>query len=218
MVNRQGERFCNEQVYGATLGHELVEHQGGKAWLILDGTLRRQATFQCLFGKLWAFQALPALAMMWLKAVKAPNAQALAARIGADPAKLQASIASANAAAQGAGEDAFGKSADMRHALQGPLLALDISMGNPLFPLATLSLGGLRVDEDSGQVCGAVIVRDYAPPQPCMHGGRHRPYCDQGGLRDYGRCPECGRTYSAAELFVAHHEQVSVARSASVAG
>ena len=92
---------------------------------------------------------------MWLKAVKAPNAQALAARIGADPAKLQASIASANAAAQGAGEDAFGKSADMRHALQGPLLALDISMGNPLFPLATLSLGGLRVDEDSGQVLDA---------------------------------------------------------------
>ena len=155
VVNRAGERFCNEQVYGATLGHELVEHQGGKAWLILDGTLRRQATFQCLFGKLWAFQSLPALAMMWLKAVKAPNAQALAARIGADPAKLQASIASANAAAQGAGDDAFGKSVDMRHALQGPLLALDISMGNPLFPLATLSLGGLRVDEDSGQVLDA---------------------------------------------------------------
>ena len=155
VVNRAGERFCNEQVYGATLGHELVEHQGGKAWLILDGTLRRQATFQCLFGKLWAFQALPALAMMWLKAVKAPNAQALAARIGADPAKLQASIASANAAAQGTAEDPFGKSADMRHALQGPLLALDISMGNPLFPLATLSLGGLRVDEDSGQVLDA---------------------------------------------------------------
>ena len=43
----------------------------------------------------------------------------------------------------------------MRHALQGPLLALDISMGNPLFPLATLSLGGLRVDEDSGQVLDA---------------------------------------------------------------
>ena len=155
VVNRAGERFCNEQVYGATLGHELVEHQGGKAWLILDGTLRRQATFQCLFGKLWAFQALPALAMMWLKAVKAPNAQALAARIGADPAKLEASIAAANAAAQGTAEDPFGKSADMRHALQGPLLALDISMGNPLFPLATLSLGGLRVDEDSGQVLDA---------------------------------------------------------------
>ncbi|MBS0609471.1 MAG: FAD-binding protein, partial [Proteobacteria bacterium] len=152
VVNRQGERFCNEQVYGATLGHELVEHQGGKAWLILDASLRRQATRQCLFGGLWAFQSLPALAMMWLKAVKAPNAQALAARIGADPARLQACIQANNAAAQGQADDAFGKSADMRHALQGPLLAMDISIGNPLFPLATLSLGGLRVDEVSGQV------------------------------------------------------------------
>ncbi|MBS0391819.1 MAG: FAD-binding protein [Proteobacteria bacterium] len=155
VVNRQGERFCNEQVYGATLGHELVEHQGGKAWLILDASLRRQATRQCLFGGLWAFQSLPALAMMWLKAVKAPSAQALAARIGADPARLEASIAAANAAAQGQAEDAFGKSADMRHALSGPLLAMDISIGNPLFPLATLSLGGLRVDEVSGQVVTA---------------------------------------------------------------
>ncbi|MBS0465973.1 MAG: FAD-binding protein [Proteobacteria bacterium] len=154
VVNRAGERFCNEQVYGATLGHELVEHQGGKAWLILDAGLRRQATRQCLLGGLWAFQSLPALAMMWLKAVKAPDAQALAVRIGADPARLASSLAAANAAAQGQADDPFGKSADMRHRLQGPLLALDISMGNPLFPLATLSLGGLRVDEDSGQVLG----------------------------------------------------------------
>ncbi|MBS0292075.1 MAG: FAD-binding protein [Proteobacteria bacterium] len=152
VVNRQGERFCNEQVYGATLGHELVEHQSGKAWLILDASLRRQATRQCLLGGLWAFQALPALAMMWLKSVKAPNAQALAQRIGADPARLEASIHAANAAAQGQAEDAYGKSPDMRHVLRGPLLAMDISIGNPLFPLATLSLGGLRVDEDSGQV------------------------------------------------------------------
>ncbi|WP_404302793.1 FAD-binding protein [Alicycliphilus denitrificans] len=154
VVNRRGERFCNEQVYGATLGHELVEHQGGKAWLILDARLRRQATRQCLFGGLWAFQSLPALAMMWLKAAKAPNAQVLATRIGADPARLAASIHAANAAAQGQGEDAFGKSTDMCHALRGPLLAMDISIGNPLFPLATLSLGGLRVDEDNGQVLG----------------------------------------------------------------
>ncbi|MBS0506792.1 MAG: FAD-binding protein, partial [Proteobacteria bacterium] len=152
VVNRQGERFCNEQVYGATLGHELVERQGGRAWLILDARLRRAATRQCLFGRLWAFQSLPALAMMWLKAIKAPTAEALAQRIGADPARLQASMDAANAAAHGQRDDPLGKSRDMRHALQGPLLALDISIGNPFFPLATLSLGGLRVDEGNGQV------------------------------------------------------------------
>ena len=155
VVNRQGERFCNEQVYGATLGHELVEHQGGRAWLILDRTLLRRATHQALFGKLWAFQSLPALAMMWLKAVKGATPEALAHRIGADPARLAAAIHTANAAAEGQCDDPFGKSADMRHVLRGPLYAMDISMGNPFFPLAVLSLGGLRVNEDSGQVLDA---------------------------------------------------------------
>ena len=152
VINRDGERFCNEQVYGATLGHELVEHQGGRAWLILDQALRRRATHQCLFGRLWAFQALPALAMMWLKAVSGATPEALARRIGADPAKLAATIAAANAAAGSSAPDPLGKSAEMRHALRGTLYAIDISIGNPLFPMAVLSLGGLRVNEDNGQV------------------------------------------------------------------
>lgn len=152
VVNRQGQRFCNEQVYGATLGHELVEHQGGRAWLILDGRLRRRASWQCLFGKLWAFQSLPAMAMMWLKAVRGSSPEDLARRIGADPAQLATSVAQAHAAASGQGDEPYGKSGDMRHALQGPLYAIDISIGNPLFPMAVLSLGGLRVNEDTGQV------------------------------------------------------------------
>ena len=64
MVNTQGQRFCNEQVYGATLGHAMIEKQGGKAWLILDSSLRWQSTRQCLFGRLWAFQSMPAMAMI----------------------------------------------------------------------------------------------------------------------------------------------------------
>jgi len=156
VVNAQGERFCNEQVYGATLGHELVEHQGGRGWLVIDGKLRAQAIRQCLFGGLWAFQSLPALAMLLLSARKAATPEALAARIQADPARLRASIDAANAAARGEREDPFGKSADMRHEMaRGPFYALDISIGSPTFPLATLTLGGLVVDEANGQVSDA---------------------------------------------------------------
>ncbi len=153
VVNTQGERFCNEQVYGARLGHEMVEHQGGRAWLVLDSALRWQAIRQCLFGGLWAFQALPALAMMLLSAKKGATPEALAAKIGADPARLRASLDAANAAARGEREDPMGKSADMRHAMpRGPYYALDISIGVPTFPLAVLTLGGLVLDEASGQV------------------------------------------------------------------
>ncbi|MDQ3061051.1 MAG: FAD-binding protein [Pseudomonadota bacterium] len=153
VINTKGERFCNEQVYGAKLGHELVEHQGGRGWLVIDAKLRAQAIRQCLLGGLWAFQALPALAMLLLSAKKAATPEALAERLKADPATLRASLDAANAAARGECEDAFGKSPDMRHDMaRGPYYALDISIGSPTLPLATLTLGGLVLDEANGQV------------------------------------------------------------------
>lgn len=153
VVNAQGERFCNEQVYGAKLGHEMVEHQGGRAWLVLNGALRWRAIRQCVLGRLWAFQSLPALAMMLFSVKKAATPEALAARLKADPVQLRVSIEAASAAARGEREDAFGKSPDMRADLsKGPYFALDISIGSPSFPLATLTLGGLVVDEANGQV------------------------------------------------------------------
>ena len=160
VVNAAGERFCNEQVYGATLGHELVDKQGGRGWLVLDAKLRKQAMRQCLFGGLWAFQSLPALAMLLFSAKKAATLEALAARIQADPAKLRASLDAASAAARGERDDAFGKSPDMRHDLgRGPYYALDISIGAPTFPLAVLTLGGLVLDESNGQVLDAAGQR-----------------------------------------------------------
>ena len=160
VVNAAGERFCNEQVYGATLGHELVDKQGGRGWLVLDGKLRARAMRQCLFGGLWAFQSLPALAMLLFSAKKAATLEALAARIQADPAKLRASLDAASAAARGERDDAFGKSPDMRHDLgRGPYYALDISIGAPTFPLAVLTLGGLVLDESNGQVLDAAGQR-----------------------------------------------------------
>lgn len=153
VVNTRGERFCNEQVYGARLGYEIVEHQDGKAWLILDAGLRRQAIKQCLFGRLWAFQSLPALMLMLAGSPKARSLAGLARRIGADPATLEATVTAANAAARGERDDPFGKSPDMRHCcVKPPFHALDISMGARRFPLATLSLGGLTVDEADGHV------------------------------------------------------------------
>lgn len=153
VVNARGERFCNEQVYGAKLGYEMVEHQNGKAWLILDARLRWRAIKECLFGRLWAFQSLPALLLMLRGARKATSLDDLAAKIGADTAALRASVAAANAAARGECDDAFGKSVDMRQACEhAPYYALDISIGNKTFPLATLTLGGLKVDEKDGRV------------------------------------------------------------------
>lgn len=156
VVNTQGQRFCNEQVYGAKLGYEMMEKQGGKAWLIIDSRLRRQATWQCLFGGLWGFQALPALALMYKTAIKGRNVADLARKIGVDPAVLQNQFDQANAAARGTCDDPMGKSQDMRHLFTGGnVFAIDISISQKMFPLAVLSLGGLRINETNGAVIDA---------------------------------------------------------------
>lgn len=153
VVNRTGQRFCNEEVYGATLGQPLMEEQGGKAWLVLDAPLRKKAIREALFGGYWWFQSFPALALMLLKVRKGKNLGELAATTGMDPAALSASVLAANAAARGEAPEPFGKSEGGRHVLeQGPFYACDISVNNPLFPLGALTLGGLRVDERSGAV------------------------------------------------------------------
>jgi len=155
VVNTAGARFCNEEVYGATLGHAMVEGQNGKAWLILDSRLRQQSLKECLFGKLWAFQSLPAIGAMLLGAKKGSTIAALAQRIGADPATLQDTLTMYNQAAHGRIADPMGKSPAVCQPLEnGPYYAIDISIGAALFPLATITLGGLKVNENNGHVLG----------------------------------------------------------------
>lgn len=171
VVNTRGERFCNEQVYGERLGHEMMEHQGGKAWLILDKRLQRAAWRECVTGGWWYFQWLPAMLSMLL-AKKAATPEALAAKIGADPAILSREIAAYNAAAVAPSGDELqpsdpqGKTPDMCQALDAaPYYAVDISVTSPTLPMAAITLGGLKVSEDSGRVLdaqGQEIVGLYA--------------------------------------------------------
>lgn len=153
VVNSNGQRFCNEEVYGATLGQPLCDEQGGQAWLVLDARLRKQAIRQALLGGYWWFQALPALALMLLKVRKGDNPDKLANVCGMQAGELSAALHAYNAAARGDAPDAFGKSEGSRQVLdKGPFYACDISVGNPIFPLGALTLGGLKVDENNGAV------------------------------------------------------------------
>jgi 3-oxo-5alpha-steroid 4-dehydrogenase len=161
VVNTQGARFCNEQVYGERLGHEMMEHQGGKAWLILDKRLQRAAWRECITGGWWYFQWLPAMLSMLL-AKKAKTPEALAAKIGANPQTLAAEIAAYNAAAAAPSSDELrpsdpqGKTPDMCDALTtAPYYAIDISVTSPVLPMAAITLGGLKVNESSGLVLNA---------------------------------------------------------------
>jgi len=169
VVNSNGQRFCNEEVYGATLGQPLCDEQGGQAWLVLDARLRKQAIRQALFGGYWWFQSLPALALMLLKVRKGDNPDRLASVCGMQAGELSGALRAYNAGARGDGPDAFGKSEGSRQVLdKGPFYACDISVGNPIFPLGALTLGGLKVDESNG----AVLDTDGQPIAGLFSAGR----------------------------------------------
>lgn len=165
VVDEQGRRFCNEQVYGAKLGVAMCEEHGGKAWLILDRKLRRQAIKEALFGGLWFFQSVPALILM-LFAPRAQTPEQLAEKVGMPAPALADELRRYNDACFSGTADALRKAESMRAALvTPPYYAMDIGAANKLFPCPAITLGGLRVDEASGTVLdlqGAPIAGLYA--------------------------------------------------------
>ncbi|MBN3857178.1 FAD-binding protein [Paraburkholderia sp. Ac-20340] len=156
VVDARGERFCNEEVYGAKLGHAMCETRDGRAWLILDSALVREALRECVRGRLWAFQSVPALLLMLANRRRADTPAELASLIGADPLTLERTLANYRAAfAQGC-DGEFGKSAAMLSAFaSAPYYALDISADSRVFPCPAITLGGLRVDETTHAVLRA---------------------------------------------------------------
>lgn len=213
VVNREGRRFCNEEVYGATLGQPLMEEQGGKAWLVLDAPLRKKAIREALFGGYWWFQSFPALALMLFKIRKGQHLSQLADTTGMNSTLLRESVLAANAAARGEAPEPFGKSPGGRQVLdQGPFYACDISVTNPVFPLGALTLGGLRVDEGNGAVLdakGQAIPGLYAAGRTALGIPSHL-YISGLSLAD---CVFSGRRAGAAAArFVDQQQHPTLAR------
>jgi 3-oxo-5alpha-steroid 4-dehydrogenase len=166
LVDAQGERFIDETLYGAAIGQAMCEAQGGKAYLILDRLLIAEAKRELAQKGVLPFQKYPALLAMAFGAKKAKTQPALAARCGFDPKVLAATFAAYGALARGEADDPFGKrSSDAAVLGEGPYVVVDMSIDAPLAPLPTLTLGGLVVDEDCGQVLsgqGGAIPGLYA--------------------------------------------------------
>jgi 3-oxo-5alpha-steroid 4-dehydrogenase len=153
IVNARGQRYANEEIYGATLGHAMVEEQDGRAMLILNRALVREALRQVGPGKVWQFQRLPVLLNLLFNARRSNNLTRLAARCGLPAEALKQSVKAYSRAARGEIADAFGKSQAMLADMdQGPWYALDLSFASRLFPCPVITLGGLKVCERSGQV------------------------------------------------------------------
>jgi 3-oxo-5alpha-steroid 4-dehydrogenase len=153
MINSSGQRFVDETLYGAAIGKAMCEGRDGKAWVILDQALIKAARAEASAKDVLDFQKWPALMSMMIGAKKASSLAGLAKKLGVPVQPMIDAIAQHDAAARGEVTDAFNKRGSDAAALgKGPYYAINVSIDAPLLPLSTLTLGGLVVDEVTGQV------------------------------------------------------------------
>ncbi|WP_062997617.1 FAD-binding protein [Nocardia jinanensis] len=154
VVDGDGVRFANEQLYGATMTTPMVEEHQARAFLIVDSATWRLARSQTRTQA--AFFHVPQLAYVFGPAghSKAATLTELAAAIGVSAEGLTATAAQYNSDIDQGRPDAFGKKDEVRHRLdEGPFYAVDLSPDvSVTYPFKFITLGGLVVDEATGQV------------------------------------------------------------------
>ncbi len=166
LVDQQGKRVCNEQYYGAQMGESMVENHNGKAWLIIDSNIWKLVRNDTGWGKARWFQTMTALGNLYFNRKKANSIEKLARKCRISTDGLQDTINEYNQAAQNGSIDAMGKAAHhVQPLITSPYYAIDCALGNKTFPCATITLGGLVIDEESSEVKrkdGSIINGLYA--------------------------------------------------------
>lgn len=165
-VGPSGERIGDESRYGAALGHDMVTSHGSRGWLFVDSALVADARKQISSQTVW-FQSLQARFLLGRERVTASTVEEVARKAGIDPVALRATIDAHNSAARDGKPDPVGKPAEFVRLLDKPPYSLvDVSIKPSVaYPCPMLTLGGLVVDEDTGEVRrddGSVVHGLYA--------------------------------------------------------
>lgn len=165
-VGRNGRRIANEDLYGATHGNVLMREFDGTGWAIYDEQTWRKVRRQ-IKEQTQVFQRLQVWYLLTAGHKKAPTIEEIAKKNGIDAAGLQSTLASYNSGIlSGAGDPAHKDPELCPPMSRGPFYSINISAGSSIFyPIPGLTLGGLVVDERTGEVKhrdGGVISGLYA--------------------------------------------------------
>jgi len=152
LVDQQGKRICNEMLYGAQLAEQIMTLAEGKAWLVIDRTLFKAALKELGPKHAMWFQSVSALVFMYVARSKSHSLEVLAGKLGMPALALSHTIENYNRQAGSGEADSLGKPEEFfKPQGEGPYYALNCS-ADSLMACPTLSLGGLRVDETTGEV------------------------------------------------------------------
>ncbi|ORV49391.1 pyridine nucleotide-disulfide oxidoreductase [Mycolicibacter engbaekii] len=165
-VGADGQRIANEDLYGATHGDVMMRHFGGIGWAIYDAPTWKKIRDQ-ITDQTQLFQRLQLLYLLTAGHKKAATIEGIARKNGIDTEGLRRTVdAYTNGIISGAGDPAR-KDPDLcPPMLKGPFYSINISAGSSMFyPIPGLTLGGLVVDEATGEVAhraGGVVPGLYA--------------------------------------------------------
>ncbi len=166
IVDRSGHRYINEMMYGATIGRRMVEEHRGECFLLIDARIRRESLRQLKPGEVQWFQQAPALINLFANSKRGDTPEQAAQAAGVDPQGLRDTLRAYNDCAHGSREDPLHKpTAAIRPIEEGPFYIIDASLNSARWLCPTLTLGGLKVCENSGAVLredGSAIAGLYA--------------------------------------------------------
>jgi 3-oxo-5alpha-steroid 4-dehydrogenase len=165
IVDQHGRRMIDETRYGAAAGHAMITEHDGKGWILADAALMRERRKQIGVQSIW-FQRMQGEAQVVLDAKRGATLDAAARSAGIDPEGLAATVAAHNNAIDTGTPDPMGKPAEFARRIgDGPYTLINISIRRSLLnPTPMLTLGGVRVDEDSG-----AVVTDAGIPVPGLY-------------------------------------------------
>jgi 3-oxo-5alpha-steroid 4-dehydrogenase len=164
MVGTAGQRLTNEEQYGARLGEALFAKSAGKGWIVVDHAVQEKAVAEINSGEIQAYQKLTLRGML-RKQIKADTLEQLERKLGIPAGGLVATISSYNADIASGAPDAEGKNpANCVPLEHGPFYAFDVSAGMTLDPIPGITLGGLKVHDETG-----AVLRADGTPIPGLH-------------------------------------------------
>lgn len=159
LVNRRGERFVAEDAYVSLIGGEIAKQPDGDAWMIVNAKSFRRSIGEALTCGWQRFKyfGVPMLINYAVGGTRrAGSVEALARKIGVDPASLRATIERHDRDIAQSQPDRVGKNDKLRKPIgKGAVYAVNMCMSNRHALTKFMTLGGLEVDEDSGEVLRA---------------------------------------------------------------
>lgn len=153
VVNKDAQRFVEEDSYSGRLGEQIGEYSNHQAYLIIDQQSYKAAWKEAFtFNSRFAVEGLPIIRTLLSNCKKARSIAKLSQYYDLPTERLEKTVTQFNEHAA-RGEDPIGKTPTyLRPIGDGPYYIIDISTGNQITLCASIPMGGLKVDENTGHV------------------------------------------------------------------